>query len=156
MDLDQRTARVKFLIRDRVGKFTSSFDAVFTTESIRILASPPQAPRANAICERMTGTLRREALDRLLIINEHHLLQVLAEYLQHCNTSRPHRTLGQISPPRPAPSHPARSTSPSTRSTVNGYSADSLASTSSWPDQPASPRETQATTRIVFPGPHRT
>ena len=69
MDLGQLTASVKFLIRDRAGQFTSSFDAVFTAESIRILASPPQAPRANAICERMIGTLRRELFDRLLIVN---------------------------------------------------------------------------------------
>jgi len=52
MDLGQRAATVKFLIRDRAGQFTSSFDTVFTAEGIRILASPPQAPRANAICER--------------------------------------------------------------------------------------------------------
>jgi putative transposase len=71
MDLGQRAVSVKFLIRDRAGQFTSSFDAVFTAEGIRILASPPRAPRANAICERMIGTLRRELLDRLLIVNEH-------------------------------------------------------------------------------------
>jgi putative transposase len=51
MDLGPRAASVKFLIRDRAGQFTGSFDAVFTTEGISILASPPQAPRANAICE---------------------------------------------------------------------------------------------------------
>ena len=86
----QRVASVKFLIRDHAGQFTGSFDAVFTAEGIRILVSPPQAPRANAICERIIGTLRREVLDRLLIVNEHHLLQVLTEYLQHYNTGRPH------------------------------------------------------------------
>ena len=66
MDLGQRAASAKFLIRDRAGQFTGSFDAVFTAEGIRILASPAQAPRANAICERIIGTLRRELLDRLL------------------------------------------------------------------------------------------
>jgi Integrase core domain len=89
MDLGCRAERVKFLIRDRADQFTDSFDAVFTAEAIRILASPPQAPRANAICERMIGTLRRELLDRLLIVNEHHLRQVLTEYLRHYNTARP-------------------------------------------------------------------
>jgi transposase InsO family protein len=98
MDLGQRVASVKFLFRDRAGQFTSSFDAVFTAEGIRILASPPQAPRANAICERMIGTLRRELLDQLLIVNEHHLRQVLTEYLRHYNTARPHRALGQLTP----------------------------------------------------------
>ena len=98
MDLGQRAASVKFLIRDRAGQFTGSFDAVFTAEGIRILASPPQAPRANAICERIIGTLRRELFDRLLIVNEHHLRQVLTEYLLHYNTARPHRALGQLTP----------------------------------------------------------
>jgi putative transposase len=98
MDLGQRATTAKFLIRDRAGQFTSSFDAVFAAEGIRILASPPQAPRANAICERIIGTLRRELLDRLLIVNEHHLRQVLTEYLQHYNTARPHRSLGQLAP----------------------------------------------------------
>ena len=80
MDLGGRTALLKFLIRDRAGQFTSSFDAVLTAEGIRILASPPQAPRANAICERMIGTLRREVLDRLLIVHEQHLRRVLTGY----------------------------------------------------------------------------
>ena len=98
MDLGQRATSVKFLIRDRAGQFTGSFDAVFTAEGIRILVSPPQAPRANAICERIIGTLRRELFDRLLIVNEHHLRQVLTEYLLHYNTARPHRSLGQLAP----------------------------------------------------------
>jgi putative transposase len=98
MDLGQRAASVKFLIRDRAGQFTSSFDAVFTAEGIRILRSPPQAPGANAICERMIGTLRRELLDQLLIVNERHLRRVLDEYLRHYNTARPHRALGQLTP----------------------------------------------------------
>ncbi len=75
MGLGQRIIAVKFLIRDRAGQFTGSSGAVFTADGIRILTSPPQAPRANAICERMIGTLRREGLDRLLIVNEHHLRQ---------------------------------------------------------------------------------
>jgi putative transposase len=98
MDLGTRATSIKFLIRDRAGQFTGSFDAVFTAEGIRILASPPQAPRANAICERVIGTLRRELFDRLLIVNERHLRQVLTEYLLHYNTARPHRALGQLAP----------------------------------------------------------
>ena len=98
MDLGQRAASVKFLIRDRAGQFTGCFDAVFTAEGVRILASPPQAPRANAICERIIGTLRRELFDRLLIVNERHLRRVLTEYLQHYNIARPHRALGQLAP----------------------------------------------------------
>ena len=98
MDLGQRAASVKFLIRDRAGQFTSSFDAVFQADGIRILASPPQAPRANAVCERIIGTLRRELFDRLLIVNERHLRRVLTEYLRHYNAARPHRSLGQLAP----------------------------------------------------------
>jgi putative transposase len=98
MDLGHRAASIKFLIRDRAGQFTSSFDAVLTAEGTRILASPPQAPKANAICETMIGTLRRELPDRTLIVNEQHLRQVLTEYLRHYNTARPHRALGQLTP----------------------------------------------------------
>jgi putative transposase len=71
---------------------------VFQADGIRILASPPQAPKANAIRERIIGTLRRELLDRLLIVNEHHRREVLAEYLRHYNSARPHRALGQLTP----------------------------------------------------------
>ena len=71
---------------------------MFQAEGIRILASPPQAPRANAICEKMIGTLRCELFDRLLIVNERHLRRVLTEYLQHYNIARPHRALGQLAP----------------------------------------------------------
>jgi putative transposase len=102
MDPGQRAASVKSLIRDRAGQFTDSFNAVFTAAGVRILPSPPQAPRANAICERMIGTLRRELSGRLLIINERHLRQVLTGYLRHCNTARPHRALSQ---PAPAQAH---------------------------------------------------
>jgi putative transposase len=98
MDLGARMTSVKFLIRDRAGQFTASFDAVFQAEGIKILASPPQAPRANAICERMIGTLRRELLDRVLIVDEHHLRRVLTEYLRHYHEARPHRALGQLAP----------------------------------------------------------
>ncbi len=71
---------------------------MFTADGIRIVLSPPQTPRANAVCERMIGTLRRELSGRLLIINEQHLRRVLTEYLRHYNSVRPHRTLGQMPP----------------------------------------------------------
>jgi putative transposase len=105
MGLDQRATSIKFLIRDRAGQVTGSCGGVFTAEDVKILVSPPQAPSANAICERMIGTLRREPFDRLLIVNEHHLRQVLTEYLRHYNTARPHRSLGQLAPAQ-APTRP--------------------------------------------------
>jgi len=98
MDLADRATTLKFLLRDRDSRFSRAFDAVFAADDIRTLTSPPGAPRANAICERMIGTLRRELLDRILIVNERHLRQILTVYLHHFNTARPHRTLGQLAP----------------------------------------------------------
>ena len=93
----QRAAPAKFLIRDRAGQFSGTFDAVSTSSRVRILASPPQA-RANAICETMIGTPRREVPGRLLIASEHHLQRVLTGYLQHSNRARLHRAPGQLAP----------------------------------------------------------
>jgi putative transposase len=73
--------------------FTDTFDTVFTSEGIRILRTPVRAPQANAIAERWIGTLRRELLDRILIVNRRHLKHVLAEYVAHFNQHRPHRAL---------------------------------------------------------------
>jgi transposase InsO family protein len=98
MDLGDRATTMKFLLRDRDSRFTRAFDAVFAADGIRILTSPPRAPRANAICERMIATLRRELLDRILIVNERHLRQVISVYLRHLNAARPHRALGQLAP----------------------------------------------------------
>lgn len=98
MDLGDRADTAKFMIRDRGGQFTTDFDAVLADAGIRVIKSPPAAPKANAICERMIGTLRRELFDRTLILGERHLRQVLHEYLAHYNTARPHRALGQVSP----------------------------------------------------------
>ncbi len=98
MDLTDRATTIKFLLRDRDSRFAMAFDAVFAADSIQILPSPPGAPRANAICERMIETLRRELLDRVLIVNERHLCRILRIYLDHFNAARPHRTLGQLTP----------------------------------------------------------
>ncbi|MGI8451391.1 MAG: integrase core domain-containing protein [Streptosporangiaceae bacterium] len=108
---------------------------MFTAAGARILASPPQAPRANAVCERVIGTLRRELFDRLLIVNEHHLRRVLTGYLLHYNAARPHRALGQLAPAQ-APTGRRRSTSPSTGSAGNRSSAGSRASIRSQHDSP--------------------
>ncbi|MGH3804924.1 MAG: integrase core domain-containing protein, partial [Pseudonocardiaceae bacterium] len=98
MDLADRVTPLKFLLRDRDSRFNSAFDTVFVADDIRILTSPPGAPRANAVCERMIGTLRRELLDRVLVVNERHLRRILTIYLHHFNTGRPHRTLAQLAP----------------------------------------------------------
>jgi putative transposase len=76
---------------------------VSASEAIRILRTPVRAPRANAIAERWIETVRRELLDRILILNRRHLEQVLAEYVGHFNDHRPHRALHQAAPLRPLP-----------------------------------------------------
>jgi putative transposase len=103
MDLDDAGQRFRFLIRDRDAKFTAAFDAVFTANNMRIIKSPVRAPRANAIAERFVGTIRRELLDHILIINQQHAMTVLRTFGQHYNDHRPHRTLGQAAPLRPLP-----------------------------------------------------
>ena len=76
---------------------------MFTAIDIRIIKTPMPAPRANAIAERFVGTIRRELLDRILIVNQRHARGVLREYERHYNTHRPHRTLDQAAPLRPLP-----------------------------------------------------
>ena len=101
MTLDDRVGRFRFLVRDRDAKFTAAFDAVFAAEAIEVLRTPVRAPRANAYAERLVGTVRRELLDRMLIVGCRQLRPVLAEYVAHYNGHRPHRALGQAPPLRP-------------------------------------------------------
>jgi transposase InsO family protein len=98
LTLDERFGDIRFLIRDRGSDFTSSFDAVFQATGARILRSAVQAPRMNATCERLVGTLRRELLDRVMILGEQHLHAVLTEYQLHYNTARPHQGIAQHLP----------------------------------------------------------
>ena len=103
MDLAGAKRGFRFLIRDRDAKFTATFDAVFTAIDIRIIKTPVRAPRANAIAERFVGTIRREFLDRILIMNQRHAAALLREFECPYNDHRPHRTLGQAAPSRPLP-----------------------------------------------------
>ncbi len=108
LNLGERFEDFRFLIRDRGSNFTRSFDAVFQAASARVLRTAVQAPRMNATCERLIGTLRRELLDRSLILGEAHLRAVLAEYQQHYNTARPHQGINQRVPS--GEGHPPRVT----------------------------------------------
>jgi putative transposase len=103
MELGERAGSFKFIIRDRDSKFTSGFDDVFRAEGIRIVLIAPHAPRMNAIMERWVGSVRREILDRILIVNAAHLRKVLTAYEDHFNAHRPHRALNQARPLRPLP-----------------------------------------------------
>jgi putative transposase len=107
MTLGCRMDSLRFLIRDRDTKYTRPFDAVFEADDMEVLLSPPRAPRANAICERVVGTLRRELLDRVLIYNEAHAQIVLTEYVRHYNQHRPHQSRQQLPPESTEPPAPA-------------------------------------------------
>ncbi|MFI1855212.1 integrase core domain-containing protein [Streptomyces sp. NPDC020480] len=85
-------------------------DAVFTADDIKVVKTAPRAPRMNAHCERVIGTLRREVLDHLLIWNESHARQVLDAYARHYNGHRPHQARGQLPPL--AREHPSPMTAP--------------------------------------------
>jgi transposase InsO family protein len=105
IDLGDRAADFQFLVRDRAGQFTDSFDAVLAT-GIQAVKIPPRSPRANAFAERFVLTARTEVTDRMLIFGERHLRAMLAEYEAHYNGRRP--------PPQP-PTAPAATRAPRRR-----------------------------------------
>jgi len=88
----------RFLIRDNDAKFGTQFARVAAGSRIEVLRTPVRAPRANAICERFLGSVRRECLDQLLILHENQLHRVLRAYCAYVNTARPHQGIGQAIP----------------------------------------------------------
>jgi putative transposase len=80
MDLEDAGCRVRFLIRDRDSRFTAAFGAVFASMVRDVIRIPVRAPTANPIAEQFLGSIRRELLDRILIINARHAAAVLHEY----------------------------------------------------------------------------
>jgi transposase InsO family protein len=100
MDLGERATDFRFLVRDRAGQFTASFDAVLASAGIQAVMIPPRSPRANAYAERFVLTIRTEVTDRMLIFGQRHLWTILVQYAAHYNGRRPHRSR-QLHPPRP-------------------------------------------------------
>jgi putative transposase len=93
--------RPTYLIRDDVAKFGPAFARVAAGSGIEVLRTPHKAPRANAICERFLGSLRRECLDHMLVLNERHLWRALRDYSAYFNGARPHQGTGQQIPAKP-------------------------------------------------------
>jgi len=100
MNLGDRAAGFRFLVRDRAGQFTEAFDAVLADAGIEAVKIPPRSPCANAYAERFVLTARTEVTDRMLIFGQRHLRTILAQYEAHYNGRRPHRSL-RLRPPRP-------------------------------------------------------
>ncbi len=99
----------KFLIHDRDSIFSAELDNTLNSFGLKVLRTPIQSPKANAYCERLMGTIRRECLDYMIPFSEKHLRQVLREWMTHYNYGRPHASLGP-GIPNPGPRPPVSST----------------------------------------------
>lgn len=102
--------RYEYLLHDRDSIFAKHLDESITKLGVNVLKSPPRSPMANAICERVIGTIRRECLDWLIPLTESHLRTLLQSWVRHYNTGRPHMALGPGVPdPPPVMQHEAAS-----------------------------------------------
>jgi hypothetical protein len=136
MDLGDRAADFRFLVRDRAGQFTASFDALLASVGIEAVKIPPRSPRANAYAERFVLTARAEVTDRMPIFGQRHLRTILAQYEAHYNGRRP---IAAVSSTRPGPTtHPP--TSPRSGSSVGPSSAALSANMSEPPKSPGQDR----------------
>jgi transposase InsO family protein len=88
----------RFIIRDRDHKYGRDFDRAAEGSGAKVVKTPVRTPRANAICERFLGSVRRECLGHVLVGSERHLLEILLEYSRYFNESRPHQGIGQLVP----------------------------------------------------------
>ncbi len=103
MDLDDERCRIKYLIRDRDGKYPAMFDAILSDAGIQVVRSGIEMPRMNSIMERWVRTCRRELLDRTLIWDQAHLLHALREFEIFYNAHRPHQGIANARPLVPLP-----------------------------------------------------
>jgi putative transposase len=116
----------QYLIRDNDKKFGLNFARVAITSGIKVLRTPYRTPRANAVCERFLGSVRRECLDHFLILHEKQLSRLLKAYVLYFNQARPHQGLGQRIPelPVPAPLSPNQSNQVSAEPVLGGLHDD--------------------------------
>jgi putative transposase len=96
--VEEQLESVRFLIHDRDAKFSGPFDEILRGEGVRVIKTPVQAPRANAVAERWVRSVRNECLDHLLVFGRRHLEQILRDYVAHYNAERPHRSLALAAP----------------------------------------------------------
>ena len=92
----------RWVIHDRDRIYSASFDATVAAMGLAILKTPVRVPQANAFCERLIGTIRRECLDWLILLNERHVRKTLKEWAAHYNRGRPHSSLGPGIPDPPS------------------------------------------------------
>ena len=97
----------RFLIHDRDSIFSASLDSELRGFGLRVLKTPVRAPKANAYCERLIGTIRRECLDFLIPVNERYLRKLVTDFVTHYNRGRPHSALGPGIPEPPQAKAPA-------------------------------------------------
>ncbi len=90
-----------YLIRDNDRTFGQLFARVAATSDIKVLRTPYQMPRANAVCERFLGSVRRECLDHFLVLHEKQLHRLLKTYVMYYNQARPHQGIRQRIPDPP-------------------------------------------------------
>jgi putative transposase len=85
----------RFLIRDNDSKYGANFARIAKLSGIEVLRTPYKAPKANSVCERLLGSVRRECLDHILILNEKHLHRAVKGYVEYYNLARPHQGINQ-------------------------------------------------------------
>ena len=98
IDLGGRVGEFTHLVRDRDGKFTAAFDAVFTAEGVEVRKTPPRSPNCNPYAERFVRSARQECTDNILLLDRGHAEKVLTDFATHFNNHRPHQGRDQLAP----------------------------------------------------------